>query len=89
VSYVNNPVKYFGNIVKEYKDWDKTMGGPSTAGKKQQAQEAGQFWGAVLQGRRYDKSGTQITPPTRNVGKIMPSRNMGKVAPVKRTPPKK
>lgn len=60
MSYVNNPVKYIGNIVKEYKDWNKTMGGPSTAGKKQQAAEAGQFWGAALQGRRYDVNGKQI-----------------------------
>jgi len=36
------------------------MGGPTTAGKKQQAAEAGQFWGATLQGRRYDVNGKQI-----------------------------
>jgi hypothetical protein len=80
MSYVKNPVKYIGNIVKEYKEWNKTMGGPTTAGKKQQAAEAGQFWGAVLQGRRYNTSGKQVTPP---------KRNMGKFVPVKRTPPKK
>ena len=78
--YVNNPIKQIGNIVKEYKDWNKTMGGPTRAGEKQQAQEAGQFWGAVLQGRRYNEGGKQITAP---------ERKMGKITPIKRTPPKK
>ena len=80
MSYVNNPINYIGNIVKEYKQWNNTMGGPTRAGEKQQAAEAGQFWGAVLQGRRYSEGGKQITPPKRNVGKVTP---------VKKAPPKK
>ena len=60
MSYVNNPAKYVANIVKEYKEWNNTMGGPSRTGKKQQAAEAGQFWGAALQGRRYNSKGKQV-----------------------------
>jgi len=44
---------YLQNIVKEYKQWKRSN--PSGPGP-----EAGQFWGAVLQGRRYNKKGEQI-----------------------------
>ena len=43
---------YLQNIGKEYSEWKKSN--PSGPGP-----EAGQFWGAVLQGRRYDKRGIQ------------------------------
>ena len=43
---------YLQNITKEYKQWKRSN--PSGPGP-----EAGQFWGAVLQGRRYDKRGRQ------------------------------
>lgn len=26
MSYVNNPIKYIGNIVKEYKQWNNAVG---------------------------------------------------------------
>ncbi len=54
MSYVNNPIKYIGNIVKEYKQWNNAVG------RKDEAAQAGQFWGAALQGRRYDAKGKQI-----------------------------
>jgi hypothetical protein len=54
MSYVNNPVKYISNIVKEYKQWNNAVG------RKDEAAQAGQFWGATLQGRRYDAKGKQI-----------------------------
>jgi hypothetical protein len=54
MSYVNNPVKYISNIVKEYKQWNNAVG------RKDEAAQAGQFWGAALQGRRYDAKGKQI-----------------------------
>lgn len=42
--------RYIENVAKEYAEWNES-------GKEQS--EAGQFWGAVLQGRRYDKKGKQ------------------------------
>jgi hypothetical protein len=54
MSYVNNPVKYINNIVKEWKQWNNAVG------RKQEAAEAGQFWGAVVKGRSYDAKGKQI-----------------------------
>jgi hypothetical protein len=40
------PVGYFENVVKEYKQWSKNK--PSAG-----SPEVGQFYGALLQGRRY------------------------------------
>jgi len=62
MSYVNKPVDYIRNIAKEYSEWYKSSG-------KQEAQEAGQFWGSVLQNRRYSKSGEQL-PITREARRI-------------------
>jgi hypothetical protein len=42
--------RYIQNVAKEYAEWNES-------GRTQS--EAGQFWGAVLQGRRYDKKGKQ------------------------------
>ncbi len=42
--------RYIQNVAKEYAEWNES-------GRTQS--EAGQFWGAVLQGRRYDKKGRQ------------------------------
>lgn len=42
--------RYIENVAKEYAEWNEN-------GRTQS--EAGQFWGAVLQGRRYDKKGKQ------------------------------
>lgn len=42
---------YVKNVTQTYKKWDalQNTDGPSP--------EAGQFWGALLQNRRYDKKG--------------------------------
>ena len=40
--------RYIQNAAKEYAEWNES-------GRKQS--EAGQFWGALLQGRQYDKKG--------------------------------
>lgn len=42
--------RYIQNVAKEYAEWNES-------GRTQS--EAGQFWGAVLQGRRYNKKGQQ------------------------------
>ena len=42
--------RYIQNVAKEYAQWNES-------GRTQS--EAGQFWGAVLQGRRYNKKGQQ------------------------------
>jgi hypothetical protein len=42
--------RYIQNVAKEYAQWNESGRTDS---------EAGQFWGAVLQGRRYDKKGKQ------------------------------
>ena len=42
--------RYIQNVAKEYAQWNES-------GRTQS--EAGRFWGAVLQGRRYDKKGKQ------------------------------
>jgi hypothetical protein len=49
---INKTVRgYMSNVVNTYKRWDalQNTDGPSP--------EAGQFWGAVLQNRKYDKKG--------------------------------
>lgn len=43
--------RYVENAAKEYAQWNES-------GRTNE--EAGQFWGAMLQGRRYDKKGKQI-----------------------------
>ena len=45
---------YVGNAVKEYSEWY------NAPGNGKHVKEAGQFWGAVLRGRRYDANGKQI-----------------------------
>ena len=45
---------YVGNVAKEYSEWY------NAPGNGKHMKEAGQFWGAVLKGRRYDKNGKQI-----------------------------
>jgi len=42
--------RYIQNAAKEYAQWNE--GGRTD-------EEAGQFWGAILQGRRYNKKGNQ------------------------------
>jgi hypothetical protein len=42
--------RYIQNVAKEYAQWNESGRTDS---------EAGQFWGAVLQGRRYNKKGKQ------------------------------
>ena len=58
MSYVKNPLEYASNIVKEYGEWRKAQ--PKSKDGKAMP-EAGQAWGALLQGRRYDSTGKQIT----------------------------
>ena len=68
MSYVKNPLEYAGNVVKEYGEWRKAQ--PKSKDGKAMP-EAGQFYGALLQGRRYDSSGKQITGAiTRKVTRI-------------------
>lgn len=42
--------RYIQNAAKEYAEWNE--GGRTDS-------DAGQFWGAILQGRRYGKGGKQ------------------------------
>ncbi len=42
--------RYIENAAKEYAEWNE---------RGRTDSEAGQFWGAVLQGRRYDQKGRQ------------------------------
>jgi hypothetical protein len=44
---------YFGNVVKEYSEWY------NAPGNGKHTKEAGQFWGAVLKGSKYDPKGKQ------------------------------
>jgi hypothetical protein len=58
MSYVRKPAEYFSNLTKEYTEWRKAQ--PKSKDGKAMP-EAGQFYGALLQGRRYDdKTGKQI-----------------------------
>jgi len=46
---------YVGNVVKEYRQWNNQTNAPA------RGPATGQFYGALLQGRRYDdKTGKQI-----------------------------
>ena len=70
----SNSSNYVGNIGKELKDFARTykaaleMGntvGPGTDTKanqlrRYQNKQMGQVFGAILQGRRYDKKGNQV-----------------------------
>lgn len=42
--------KYVANVAKEYAQWDESRTNEAT----------GQFYGALFQGRRYDKNGNLI-----------------------------
>ena len=42
--------KYVANAAKEYATWDSSR----------TEENAGQAWGAILQGRRYDKNGNLV-----------------------------
>ena len=69
-----NSSSYVGNVAKELKDFARTynaaleMGntvGPGTDAKASklrgyQDKQMGQVFGAILQGRRYDKKGNQV-----------------------------
>jgi len=52
IGVVKRTADYLQNIGKEYSEWKSSN--PDGPGP-----EAGQFWGAVLQGRRYNKKGKQ------------------------------
>ncbi len=43
--------KYIKNVAKEYATWDSSRTDENT----------GQFYGALFQGRRYDKNGNLVT----------------------------
>jgi len=46
---------YVGNVIKEYSQWNNQVNAPA------RGPATGQFYGALLQGRRYDdKTGAQI-----------------------------
>jgi hypothetical protein len=45
---------YASTVAKSYKKWDKLTNAPA------RSPEAGQFWGAVLQNRKYNSQGKQI-----------------------------
>ena len=47
-------LNYFQNVAKEYMEWKRSN--PTTG----PSDEAGQFYGALLRGRRYNKKGEQI-----------------------------
>jgi hypothetical protein len=42
---------YVSNVTSAYKKWNALQNAPA------RTPESGQFWGAVLQNRRYDKKG--------------------------------
>jgi hypothetical protein len=42
---------YVSTVAKSYKKWDKLTNAPA------RTPESGQFWGAVLQNRKYDSQG--------------------------------
>ena len=52
IGVIKRAEDYLQNVAKEYGQWKRSN--PSGPGP-----EAGQFWGAVLQGRRYNKKGIQ------------------------------
>ena len=52
IGVIRRAEDYLQNVAKEYGQWKRSN--PSGPGP-----EAGQFWGAVLQGRRYNKRGIQ------------------------------
>ena len=46
---------YVATVGSSYKKWDSLVNAPA------RSPEAGQFWGAVLQNRKYDAQGKIIT----------------------------
>jgi len=54
---VSTVTSYVKNVGKEYGEWRTAM--PKSKDGKAMP-EAGQAWGALLQGRRYTKGGTQV-----------------------------
>lgn len=63
---VNTFTSYVGNVASSYSKWDNLKNAPA------HSPEAGQFWGAVLQNRRYDSNGNIIGAPKRAVGPKTP-----------------
>ena len=51
--------KYVANVAKEYATWDSSRTDENT----------GQFYGALFQGRRYDKSGNLVTKDSKKKNK--------------------
>jgi hypothetical protein len=47
-------LNYFQNVAKEYMEWRRSNPKPGPS------DEVGQFYGALLKGRRYNKKGEQI-----------------------------
>jgi hypothetical protein len=47
--------KYLANVSEEYASWDASR----------TPENVGQFYGALFQGRRYDKNGNLITKQTK------------------------
>lgn len=56
-SFLSSVAGYSRNVAKEYKEWRAAQ--PKSKDGKAMP-EAGQFYGAILQGRRYTKKGKQI-----------------------------
>lgn len=52
--FVGKMTDYATTVAKSYKKWDRLKNAPA------HSPEAGQFWGAVLQNRKYDKNGKII-----------------------------
>jgi hypothetical protein len=46
---------YVATVGNSYKKWDSLVNAPA------RSPEAGQFWGAVLQNRKYDAQGKIVT----------------------------
>jgi len=56
-NFLSSIAGYTRNVAKEYKEW-RTAQPKSKDGKAMP--EAGQFYGALFQGRRYTQKGKQI-----------------------------
>ena len=69
---------YVATVGKSYKKWDSLVNAPA------RSPEAGQFWGAVLQNRKYDAQGKIITGKKAAAKKPMPTPAMPKTGPVTR-----
>lgn len=74
---------YAKNVAKEYSQWDKNPNSDANVG---------QFYGALLQGRRYDdKTGKQIKAPAKGVQRLktIPGRAVLKAKPMPKKTAKK